>query len=255
MKNLHQETDQKDAKNKTRKGKKRLVITLIAILLVLLAAGGYWQSRQYQAAPAAKEAAKVAQVSSQATTFKSRGKSKLTVVFYPGAMVAPDAYSLWAKDLAQVGYTVKIAHFPLNLAITKPKAADSLTSQKEKFVIGGHSLGGAMAARYASQSKKKNLKGIFFLAAYADQKGRLDDKSFPALSITGSNDGVLNWNKYRANQQYLPKNTSFVTIKGGNHAGFGDYGAQRGDKKAAISVKKQQQIIAQTLIKWLNKVA
>lgn len=242
-------------KQKNSKGKKRLLITLSAILLIFLAASGYWQASHYQASPAAKEAAKVAVTSKQETTFKSKGQSKMTVVFYPGALVDPDAYSIWAKKLANAGYTVKIAHFPLDMAVLKAKAADSMTGKKEKFVIGGHSMGGAMAARYASQSTKKKLKGIFFLAAYADQKGRLDDKTFPALSITASQDGVLNWKNYQKGKKYLPKSTTFVSIKGGNHAGFGSYGDQRGDKKASISNQKQQRLIAQALIKWLRKIA
>lgn len=242
-------------KQKNSKGKKRLLITLSAILLIFLAGSGYWQASHYQASPAAKEAAKVAVTSKQETTFKSKGQSKMTVVFYPGALVDPDAYSIWAKKLANAGYTVKIAHFPLDMAVLKAKAADSMTGKKEKFVIGGHSMGGAMAARYASQSTKKKLKGIFFLAAYADQKGRLDDKTFPALSITASQDGVLNWKNYQKGKKYLPKSTTFVSIKGGNHAGFGSYGDQRGDKKASISNQKQQRLIAQALIKWLRKIA
>lgn len=247
---------QKNSKSKKQaKGKKRLLITLSAILLIFLAASGYWQASHYQASPAAKEAAKVAVTSKQETTFKSKGQSKMTVVFYPGALVDPDAYSIWAKKLANAGYTVKIAHFPLDMAVLKAKAADSMTGKKEKFVIGGHSMGGAMAARYASQSTKRKLKGIFFLAAYADQKGRLDDKTFPTLSITASQDGVLNWKNYQKGKKYLPKSTTFVSIKGGNHAGFGSYGDQRGDKKATISNQKQQRLIAQALIKWLRKIA
>lgn len=83
------------------------------------------------------------------------------------------------------------------MALFKTKAADQLIESNEKYVIGGHSLGSAMAARYANQSKNKNLKGIFFLAAYPDQKGRLDHKKLAALSITASRDGILNWQKYR----------------------------------------------------------
>src|SRR3712207_8053657 len=54
-----------------------------------------------------------------------------------------------------------------------------------------HSLGGAIAAREAHQHHPKQLKGIFFLAAYPDVKGRLNRQRLPVLSIVGSRDGVL----------------------------------------------------------------
>lgn len=66
---------------------------------------------------------------------------------------------------------------------------------------------------------------------------------------------VLNWKNYQKGKKYLPKSTTFVSIKGDNHAGFGSYGDQRGDKKATISNQKQQRLIAQALIKWLRKNA
>ena len=111
-----------------------------------------------------------------------------------------------------------------------------------------------MAARYAAQADKKNLKGVFLLAAYADQKGRLDHSKLPVLSITASRDGVLNWSHYQTNKKYLPRDTTFMTISGGNHGGFGSYGHQQGDKAARISNATQQQQVAHLLIKWLKRI-
>ncbi|MDK6809217.1 alpha/beta hydrolase [Ligilactobacillus agilis] len=166
----------------------------------------------------------------------------------------PTSYSNWASQLAQAGYTVKIVHFPLNLAVLAPNQAKKVVGPHEQYVIGGHSLGGAMAARYAATADKKNLKGVFLLAAYADQKGRLDHSKLPVLSVTASRDGVLNWSHYEANKKYLPRDTTFTTISGGNHGGFGSYGHQQGDKAAHISNATQQQQVAHLLIKWLKRI-
>lgn len=237
--------------------KKKTKITIFTIFLVTIALiigmATYLHSASYAPSPAAITATKNAQVSKDATVFKSK-HSRLTVIFYPGAMVEPNSYSIWARDVAKAEYTVKIAHFPLNMAFFKLNAADSLVQTKDKYVIGGHSLGGAMAARYAHKCKNKKLKGVFFLASYADEKGRLDNKPYSTLSITATHDGVLNWNNYKKYKKYLPKDTSYVSIKGGNHGGFGSYGNQKGDKKATISNYKQQQIIAKQIIIWLNKI-
>lgn len=233
---------------------KKILIWLVSIILVILIAGAaYLHFSAYQPSSSANQAVHIAKQDNKETFFKAK-HSKLTVVFYPGALVAPNSYSIWAKKVAQAGYTVKIAHFPLNMALFKIKAADQLIGSNEKYVVGGHSLGGAMAARYANQTKKKNMQGIFFLAAYPDEKGRLDHKDLAALSITATCDGVLNWKKYREGKKYLPANTTYDSIAGGNHGGFGSYGQQKGDKKATISNAKQQEIIADDLIKWLKKI-
>ena len=236
-----------------KKFKKILIWLVSIIVIILIAAGAYLHFSVYQPSSSANQAVKIAQQDSRETVFKAKD-SKLTVVFYPGALVSPNSYSIWAKKVATAGYTVKIAHFPLNMALFKTKAADQLVKANEKYVVGGHSLGGAMAARYANQSKNKNLQGVFFLGAYPDEKGRLDNKDLAVLSITASRDGVLNWQKYRTGKKYLPTNTTYESIAGGNHGSFGSYGHQKGDKKATISNAKQQEIIANDLIKWLKKI-
>ena len=52
----------------------------------------------------------------------------------------------------------------------------------------------------------------------------------------------------------MPDNTTFAEIKGGNHAGFGSYGAQKGDGKATISNSQQQQELSKYIITWLKEI-
>lgn len=233
---------------------KKILLWILGILLVIIFAGiSYLHFSAYQPSTQANHAARTAIINPQVTTFKAK-HNKMTVIFYPGALVKPNSYSIWAKGLAKQGYTVKIAHFPLNMAFFKINAANKLISNNEPYVIGEHSLGGAIAARYAHYNYNHNLKGVFFLGAYADEKGRLDKLKLPVLSITASHDGVLNWQKYQTDKKYLPQDTQYVTTKGGNHGGFGSYGTQKGDKKATISNLKQQEIIVRTITKWLKKI-
>lgn len=142
---------------------------------------------------------------------------------------------------------------PLNLAVFgKNRAADIIDeAPDEKFVIGGHSLGGVMSSRFAHDNEKE-IEGAFFLASYPDKKGSLKNAPFPALSITATNDDVLNQDSYNKNKKYLPKDATFVSIKGGNHAQFGSYGEQHGDGKATISGPEQTDQVANALITWLN---
>ena len=233
---------------------KKIVITIISIIAVLLiAAATYVHFSTYQPSSVAQQAAKSSQTIDNATVFKAK-HNKMTVIFYTGAMVQPNSYSIWAKQVANAGYTVKIVHFPLNMAFFNTNAADKLAGKNENYVVGGHSLGGAMASRYGHNSHNKNLRGIFLLGAYADEKGRLDKTNLDVLSITATNDKVLNWKNYQANKKYLPKNTEYKSIQCGTHGGFGSYGHQKGDGKATISNHTQQNEVAHLLINWLNKV-
>lgn len=100
-----------------------------------------------------------------------------------------------------------------------------------------------MASRFAAEQKNDpNLKGVFFLASYPDEKGSLHSFSGEVVLITGNADGVLNWEAYEEAKKYLPNQTEYKMIEGGNHAGFGSYGKQKKDKDATI------------LIDWLAQI-
>ncbi|MBC9703437.1 MAG: alpha/beta hydrolase, partial [Enterococcus sp.] len=100
-------------------------------------------------------------------------------------------------------------------------------------------------------SKEQQLKGIFYLASYPDKKGTLAKSKLPILSITASNDQVLDQEAYDSAKEYLPTQTEYVSIEGGNHGGFGSYGEQKGDGKAEITNADQQTAIVNTLLNWL----
>ena len=73
-----------------------------------------------------------------------------------------------------------------------------------------------------------------------------------AFGVYVSEDGVLNRKKYEADRTNLPQDTTETVIDGGCHAGFGSYGAQKGDGTPAISAEEQQQQTADALAAWMN---
>ena len=121
-------------------------------------------------------------------------------------------------------------------------------------------MGGVMASRYAHNKQidpttdMGHLRGVFFLASYPDSKGSLKNTALPVLSVTGSNDGLLNQKSYLESKNFLPQNSIYSSIEGGNHAGFGSYGNQKGDNQAVISNKEQQNKLYSTLSSWLNTI-
>ncbi|AKP68232.1 alpha/beta family hydrolase [Companilactobacillus ginsenosidimutans] len=224
----------------------RIIATILIIATIIF---GTTKVLEYQPSSKAEDAAKSSTQVLNTTKFQG-DDSKPMVIFYPGALVDPKSYSIWAEKVAAAGYSVYIVRFTLDLAVLNPNVAKKI-QQNKNYIIGGHSLGGTMAARYAHDNPK-DLKGVFFLASYPEEKGDLKKAKVPVLSITGTNDGVLNQSKFNGAKKYLPTTTVYTQITGGNHAGFGSYGKQRHDKKASISNARQQDEISNILITWLN---
>ena len=80
----------------------------------------------------------------------------------------------------------------------------------------------------------------------------LTDSGLRVYSTYGSEDGVLNREKYEADRINLPQDTTETVIDGGCHAGFGSYGAQKGDGAPVISAEEQHQQTADALAAWMN---
>jgi pimeloyl-ACP methyl ester carboxylesterase len=172
------------------------------------------------------------------------------LILYPGGRVDPRAYSPVARAIAEQGYLVAIVPMPLNLAIFgSDRAQDVIAAypQIQHWAVGGHSLGGAMAARFAYQHSSV-IQGLVLWASYPASSDDLSGQSLKIVSIIGSQDGLGTAKGVEATRSLLPQNTRFVVIDGGNHAQFGWYGDQPGDNPATISRTDQQaQVVAATL--------
>ncbi|MDO7908132.1 alpha/beta hydrolase [Paenibacillus sp. JX-17] len=247
----------------SRKKKRWPKIVLSVILLIVLAGGvavwryliPYEPQQEAAAAMSASTTAPVVKVTKEWIDFVPEQIQGPGVIFYPGALVKPESYAPMARDLALQGHHVVIVKMPLNLAVLGSKRADDVLKAypNETFVIGGHSLGGAMAARYTA-GHASQLKGVFFLGAYPDEKGSLKSSGLPALSILGSKDEVVDTAKYKQGHSYLPEDAVYKLIEGGNHAQFGDYGIQKGDGKPGISEDEQRKQTVQSLLNWLKNI-
>jgi pimeloyl-ACP methyl ester carboxylesterase len=172
------------------------------------------------------------------------------LVLYPGGRVDPRAYAPTARALAEEGHLVVIVPMPLNLAFFAPgRAAEVMAAFPgiESWALGGHSLGGAMAANYA-HGNPEAVRGLLLWAAYPGASDDLSDYQLAASSIYGTRDGLATPDKIDASRPLLPPDTGWTAVEGGNHAQFGWYGPQPGDDEATISREKQQaQIVAATL--------
>jgi len=235
---------------------KKIAATILLTIFVLFGIGViYIDQSTYTASKAAQKQSEQAINKRNYDLYSTKQSKATNIIFYPGAFVRPESYSKWASQLASSGYNVYILHMPLNLAVFSKNAAQPIIDDhpNQSFILAGHSLGGVIASRFVAEHPKE-VAGMIFLASYPDEKGSLQGTDLPVLSITASKDGVLNWEQYQKGKNYLPEKTDYIEIKGGNHAGFGMYGAQKGDYSATISKKAQQTKISLYITEWLDKL-
>ena len=230
---------------------KRLLLRVLAGLGLLLAAIviGFviWGSTPQAATDGALQAlvsdSAVTVTTDKWITFSPAHQApRAGLIVYPGGHVDPRAYAPLARQIAAQGYRVVIVPMPLALAVLAPNRALQVMahdSSIETWAIGGHSLGGAMAARFA-YTHPAAVEGLVLWAAYPASTDDLSDFDIVVTSIYGTLDGLSTGSKIDASRPLLPPDTRWVAIEGGNHAQFGDYGPQVGDNQATLPAAEQQ---------------
>ena len=201
---------------------------LIGIIII------WYASDYYIAGDEAKECLNGTETADFGLLFDGSG-TESALVFYPGGKVEYTAYAPLMLTLAEDGIDCFLCEMPYNLAVfginTAQKAMNSYSY--DKWYVGGHSLGGAMAAVYAEN--RSDISGFVLLGAYPTSA-----PNCPALMVYGTCDGVVN--RQKLEKGLAMENVTGFVIEGGNHAGFGCYGAQAGDGEAELSSEEQWDI-------------
>jgi dienelactone hydrolase len=229
---------------------------LLALVLAAGAGGTIAWSRQQR--PATQEALAALHSDGEVTVHAGRwlvfepagAEPRAGLVLYPGGFVDPRAYAPAARAIAAAGYLTVIVPMPLNLAVlgaNRARAVRTAYPEVERWAIGGHSLGGAMAARYAHRSPD-NIQGLVLWASYPAAADDLSARDLPVASIYGTRDGLASVDEVDDSRALLPPDTQYTPLEGGNHAQFGWYGPQPGDGEAVLLHQEQQaQIVAATV--------
>ena len=195
------------------------------------------------------------------------------LMFYPGGLVDPHGYLPLLADLAANGIPVIVAKAPGNLAVISPDAGLPLRAMLPGvtgWVIGGHSLGGAMAA-WSAHDHPDAWAGVVFLAAYPPDTKSLADWPHPVLSVSASSDGLSTQAKITGTLALLPSPQQWLTapgqaypaaaggfsvmhqVPGGVHAQFGSYGPQQGDGVPTVSEAAQRAETVAYVVEFFQK--
>lgn len=176
------------------------------------------------------------------------------LIYYPGGLVEPEAYAFTAQGIADEGYLVVVPKMPLNLAFTAINRAKGIRSnfpEIESWVIGGHSLGGAMAAEYAKRNVG-SLDGLIMFASYPANFDDYVDFPIPILTITATKDPGSP--KQEGFYTAISDSAQLVIIEGGNHRQYADYSFQNNDGNPSISAEEQQNQIIVAVVQFLQSL-
>lgn len=174
-------------------------------------------------------------------------------IFYPGGKVEYTAYTPLMEACASEGIMCVLVEMPFNLAVFDIDAAKGIQEiypEVENWYIGGHSLGGSMAASYVSKNSA-DFEGLVLLGSYSTED--LSATDLDVLTVYGSEDKVMNLEKYNKNKTNLPNDFTEIVIDGGCHAYFGIYGKQDGDGIPTISNAEQIYQTADAIAELMNR--
>ena len=181
-------------------------------------------------------------------------EADIGVIFYPGGLVEPTAYAPILYKIAEKGVLVVITPMPLNLAIFNTGAANAVIEAYphiSTWILAGHSLGGASAAIFA-ENHPNRIDALALWDSYPPDSADLSDNTFAVISIFGTTNKFPNTENFNDKKHLLPADTIFVGIEGANHAQFGDYGPQKGDVVASMSLDEQHEKVAEIMLDFIN---
>ncbi len=237
---------------------KKILIVLVALLALTAGAFLIWGLTPLGPdglALSALESSEAVQVTQEQNwiLFTPADGYQTGFIFYPGGHVDYRSYAPALHQIAAQGFLVALPRMPLSLAVLDINRAEKIMAahpEVQQWALGGHSLGGSMAANFA-YTHPDAVSGLVLWASYPAESNDLSGMDIQVISIAGGLDGVVNQERLQQSAQLLPADTQWEVIPGGNHAGFGSYGPQPGDNPTAVATFSLQQTIANLTAEFL----
>jgi dienelactone hydrolase len=234
--------------------RRRILFGTASLILVVVFGFTYWAYTPLGPAQTALnsliDSENVSVTETNRIIFTPKEKLDTGFIIYPGGHVDPRSYSSIAHQIANEGYLVIIPKMPFNLAVINKRAAVKIINDYtdiDNWVIGGHSLGGAMAASLVFDEPEM-FEGLVLLGAYPPRNNNISSLDLYVTIVYGSLDQLATQSEIEESLSLLPFDSEKVLIEGGNHAQFGQYGIQKGDGVATIEPEEQQKIVIEAIL-------
>jgi pimeloyl-ACP methyl ester carboxylesterase len=184
------------------------------------------------------------------------------LVFFSGAMVDPAAYAPLLRRVAEHGYKAVLIPLPARSAPTQKYEQEAIERARSviaaepslQWVVGGHSKGGYLASETARQYPDLPA-GLLLVGTSHPREADLSQLAMPVVKVYGSRDGLASVEEIQLFSAHLPQSTRYIEVAGGNHAQFGYYGFQLGDRRATISRDEQQAHLLRAVLDLLQQVS
>jgi len=186
-----------------------------------------------------------------------KGTPTTGFIFYPGGRINPQGYASLMNEIASEGYLVVLPEMPINMAVFSPNIADEIIPYYpdiSQWMIGGHSVGGTMAAQYTDKHPDV-IDGLAIWASYPADSTDISNLDIPVISIYGSRELRVNDTSVGERKHLLPNDTLYIRIEGGDHHQFGSYETNPEEHLATLSRPSQHQQIIQATLEILQMIS
>lgn len=208
-------------------------VASIAILVPVLGVGNLaYVARRDQAVPTSEALAALEPTSAVKIEFddwlvmRPAGRAVTKgLILYPGANCDVRGYAPVLREIAAAGYLVVAVPMPFNRAVLAPNRADAVRKafpEIKEWVLTGHSLGGAMVARYAARHPN-DIAGLILLDSRPPEANSLAAVPFPVVHIHRASLAGEAPATFTDNRHLFPADSRWVPIRGGIHMYFGSF--------------------------------
>jgi pimeloyl-ACP methyl ester carboxylesterase len=239
--------------------------TVIALLVLMV--GSVWVlglMRHADAAPEALTALKpgddvMVEEGRYIVLRPRRNAEKMGVIFYPGAYADARGYATTLRPVALAGYRVVIVPMPLEFAmfgLNRALAVQAAFADIHRWVLIGHSLGGAMAATFASIHPDA-LAGLVLWDSYPTSAASLANYPRPVWHVHRATPDGKPPAAFAERRNLFPANSQWLPIPGGIHMYFGSFdgGGYREDWAPSISRDAEHQLVIAATLRALDGIA
>jgi pimeloyl-ACP methyl ester carboxylesterase len=238
--------------------RKRNVFRIIWFSLVTIFFIWQWSTYQSRALPENtfidNESVTVAESSDKITFNPGIARNKSEIIFFQGGLTDPKAYAPLCRKIAENGFACHLIKMDWRLPqYDYQKITHLFNLKKGNYILGGHSQGAKMASQFIYENPKL-MKGLFLLGTSHPRDFDLSGHTVPTIKLYGENDGLASVAEVMGNKAKLPQKSTLTLIAGGNHAQFGYLGKLLTDDAAEISLKEQQRLTLEALIKHFDNI-